>query len=61
MNFQIPTPVIGLIIFVACLVSVVALTIAGSPVPIEVKYAMGISLGALFGGTVPSLNVGKES
>ena len=55
----ITTPVAAMLIALASLASIVALTIFGERVPDEIGYTLIASLGALFGGTVSGINLGK--
>lgn len=56
----IPTPVLGLIMALASLVSIVVLLIVSVVVPDALYYVLTASVGAMFGGAIPSINVGGK-
>lgn len=53
MSFVIPTPILGLVIFVSVLAATTALIIAGEDVPGFFREIMAAALGATLGGAAP--------
>lgn len=53
MSIQIPTPVLGLIVLLACIASATALIVAGEKIPGSLETIATIALGATFGGAIP--------
>lgn len=54
-----PTPILGLIMAIVVLVAIVVLLVTGNTVPDVLYYVLTASVGAMFGGAIPSVNVGK--